>query len=163
MAKSNPRDTYRLVAERIRADLLNAGSGSDTCLPSEAALGKAHGVSRTTVRRALRLLKEERVIESIPGVGWRPSSGTAMGQSAASPLYRQIVVDLTRAISGGELALNSLAPSEGALSKKYAVSRSTVRRALAELEGAGVLETRQGRGRFVRNLPQPTPTRVVED
>jgi DNA-binding GntR family transcriptional regulator len=41
-------------------------------------------------------------------------------------------------------------PSESALSEQYRVSRGTARHALAELEGAGLVESVHGKGRFVR-------------
>jgi len=39
-------------------------------LPSEAELGRIHGVSRVTVRRALETLRAEGVVDSRQGFGW---------------------------------------------------------------------------------------------
>ena len=47
------------------------------------------------------------------------------------------------ALPGGRL------PSEAALAKEFSVARGTVRRALSELEGQGLVVTRAGRGRWV--------------
>ncbi|HVX43244.1 MAG TPA: GntR family transcriptional regulator [Mycobacteriales bacterium] len=44
-----------------------AGSGA---LPSEAELGRLHGVSRITVRRALEQLRDEGLVHSRKGAGW---------------------------------------------------------------------------------------------
>lgn len=67
----------------------------------------------------------------------------------SSPLYQQIGVDLRDAIERGVFAPKERIPSELELSKKYGVSRITVRRAVEELCTQGYLIKRQGRGTFV--------------
>ena len=60
------------VADSIR-DMLAAGRvPSGTYLPAERELVRRHGVSRVTVRRALRQLVGEGLIESVPYQGYRP-------------------------------------------------------------------------------------------
>ncbi|MFF8768885.1 GntR family transcriptional regulator [Kitasatospora sp. NPDC015120] len=44
-------------------------------------------------------------------------------------------------------------PSEKELTEATGAARGTVRRALAQLKGTGVLEVRHGKGRRVRALP----------
>lgn len=156
MPQPNPRDTYRQIAEQLRTELTGTSKPPGSRLPSEAELCSVHGVSRTTVRRALRALGEEGLIESVPGVGWRLRTGERSAPTAGVPLYRSVMDALRKAIADGVLSVGDPVPSEGELSEKYEVSRPTVRRALAELEGAGLLETRHGRGRFVRGGPQST-------
>lgn len=53
-------------------------------------------------------------------------------------------------IESGELCPGDPVPSESALAQRYGVARGTARHALAELEGAGLVESVPGRGRFVR-------------
>lgn len=59
---------YQSVANELRAELASAHVGD--LLPSEAELGLRFGVSRVTVRRALELLRDERLVESQQGRGW---------------------------------------------------------------------------------------------
>ena len=134
--------TYRRVADALRGRV--AGGG---VLPSEAAIGQECGVSRTTVRRALGVLESERLIRSRPGVGW--VAVTPQGQGA--PSARSIAADLRGQITSGELVPGVALPSEAALVRQYGVSRGTVRAALSELEGSGLVVAVHGKGRFVRS------------
>jgi GntR family transcriptional regulator len=69
---------------------------------------------------------------------------------SAIPLYFQIEQDLASLIASGTLAPGSQLPSEEELVQKYGVSRTTVRKAVQELERLGLIEIRRGRGTFVR-------------
>ena len=60
--------------------------------------------------------------------------------------YRSIAADLRTRIAANELGRGRLLPSEAELSSAYAASRVTVRRALEELRGEGLVESRQGSG-----------------
>ncbi|MFE0104496.1 winged helix-turn-helix domain-containing protein [Streptomyces sp. NPDC059009] len=53
-------------------------------------------------------------------------------------------------ITHGHYAAGSRIPSENSLMKQYAVSRTTVRTALARLREEGYVEPRRGSGVFVR-------------
>jgi len=67
--------------------------------------------------------------------------------------YREIADDLRRRVEGDEFAPNRPLPSEAELSRAYAASRVTVRRALDELREVGLVEARQGAGWFVAGDP----------
>jgi len=67
----------------------------------------------------------------------------------AAPLYTQLRDLLAGEISSGHLAAGTRLLSERALSEQYGYSRLTVRRALADLEEAGLLVRRRGSGTFV--------------
>jgi GntR family transcriptional regulator len=69
---------------------------------------------------------------------------------SAIPLYYQIEQDLASLIASGTLSPGSQLPSEEELVQKYGVSRTTVRKAVQELERLGLIEIRRGRGTFVR-------------
>ncbi|MFD9456257.1 GntR family transcriptional regulator [Streptomyces sp. NPDC059985] len=142
MSESNPRGTYAVVSEALRAQLAE-GAYSDG-LPSEAEIGRKFGVARTTVRRALRALEDAGEISAVPGVGWQISSA---GRVAP---YERIMKDLQRQIKDGSLSAGARLPSEAELAQAYGVARGTVRRAVGELEVAGYVEARQGVGRFVK-------------
>lgn len=63
--------------------------------------------------------------------------------------YKGITDALRRRIDAGEFAAGSLLPSEAALTKEFAVSRNTLRRALTDLEQEGLIRALPGRGRVV--------------
>jgi GntR family transcriptional regulator len=69
---------------------------------------------------------------------------------SAIPLYFQIEQDLASLIASGTLAPGSQLPSEEELVQRYGVSRTTVRKAVQELDRLGLIEIRRGRGTFVR-------------
>ncbi|KRF14060.1 GntR family transcriptional regulator [Nocardioides sp. Soil797] len=56
------------VADVLRTQVLH-GLVRDGTLPAEAGLAREFGVSRNTVRHALDLLREEGLVERVPGVG----------------------------------------------------------------------------------------------
>ena len=63
--------------------------------------------------------------------------------------YHAIAASLRERIQSGEFVSGRLLPSEAELSKKYKVSRVTVRRALEMLRDEGTVDSRQGYGWFV--------------
>ncbi|MBM3127426.1 MAG: GntR family transcriptional regulator [Chloroflexi bacterium] len=70
------------------------------------------------------------------------------------PLARQAAQEIFKGIESGKLVrANGVLPSEAELSQKFAVSRATIRDALAQLEQRGVITRRHGAGTFVN--PQP--------
>ncbi|MEU1418644.1 GntR family transcriptional regulator [Kitasatospora sp. NPDC005751] len=140
MPERSPRGTYLRIADALRERL--SGDATVASLPSEAGLMATHSVSRTTVKRALDVLAAEGLIRSRPGVGW-----VVVGQDEKPAVLDQITA------LAAELSIGDPFPSEMELTKQTGASRGTVRRALAQLEGAGILEVRHGRGRQVRSLP----------
>ncbi|MCC8336640.1 GntR family transcriptional regulator [Streptomyces sp. R1] len=78
-----------------------------------------------------------------------PTSSTDSGK----PKYLQIADDLVRQIKEHVLAPGDQVPSESELIKKYAASQGTVRKAFAELRATGLIETRHGKGSYVKRRP----------
>lgn len=68
--------------------------------------------------------------------------------------WELVAEDLRRAISDNTLGPGDQLPSENQLAARYGASRPTIRRALRELRLRGLIETRQGKGAFVR-VPSP--------
>lgn len=66
-------------------------------------------------------------------------------RSVANEVYDQ----LKDMIASGTWQPGSKIPSETELSKQFNVSRNTIRSAIQELKGIGVLSTRQGQGTFI--------------
>jgi GntR family transcriptional regulator len=67
--------------------------------------------------------------------------------------YQEIADELRTRLASGELGAGRLLPSESELSKDYAASRVTVRRALEVLRDEGLVDSRQGFGWFVAADP----------
>ncbi len=66
-----------------------------------------------------------------------------------TPLYQQLKTLLHAQIQQGLLSPNSPIPSERDLCATYNLSRTTVRQAVNELVGEGILAKKQGKGTFV--------------
>ncbi|HEV7264020.1 MAG TPA: phosphonate metabolism transcriptional regulator PhnF [Falsiroseomonas sp.] len=75
------------------------------------------------------------------------SAGLARRQGVA--LWRQIQQAIEAEIAGGRHRPGARLPTEAELSARFAVNRHTVRRAMEELEGRGLVRIEQGRGSFV--------------
>lgn len=78
-----------------------------------------------------------------------------MSESVGSrPAQLRIVDDLRRRIDSGELAPGAALPSYRALMVQFSVSTQTVQRAIGILMSEGVVESRHGKGVFVRPTPE---------
>jgi DNA-binding GntR family transcriptional regulator len=69
------------------------------------------------------------------------------------PKYQRIAEDLRAKISSGEYPPGSQLPTKEQLKTRYQVALNTVERAIEELRKAGIVETLQGAGMFVRESP----------
>ncbi|MGW0736306.1 FadR/GntR family transcriptional regulator [Streptomyces sp. NPDC002851] len=77
-------------------------------------------------------------------------------QAAGRRSLVDTVVDQLRAqLTGGEWAVGDRIPTEHALAQQLGVGRNTVREAVRVLVHAGLLESRQGQGTFVRSAADP--------
>lgn len=75
--------------------------------------------------------------------------------SAAEPIYRQIVSQITRLVAAGHLAAGERVPSVRDVAMAHAINPMTVSKAYAQLEAAGVLARLRGRGMVVAAHGQP--------
>lgn len=64
--------------------------------------------------------------------------------------YQRIARSLRERITGGDLPPGSRLPTEKQLAAEWSVSIPTIRQAVDELQGEGLIEKRQGIGTFVR-------------
>lgn len=69
--------------------------------------------------------------------------------AAELPRWRQIELSILKEIEIGALKVGDRLAGENALAPHYGVTRTTVRRALSELQNKGVVRIEQGRGSFV--------------
>lgn len=140
---SSPRGTYLQVAEAIRARI-EADEELVWLPPVRELCAEFGGVSRMLMTRALKSLQTEGVVVSSQGRGWRVARGAD----------RRPLVERMRALLAEDgLTVGDEFPSEAELGERFDCSRVAVRSALAELEGAGLLESRQGHRRVVLRLP----------
>ncbi|MFG3252477.1 GntR family transcriptional regulator [Streptomyces sp. NPDC048172] len=72
-----------------------------------------------------------------------------------TPRYMQLARRVADEIKAGKYAPGDLLPSEAEMSKRYGVGKHTVRAAIAELRGMGLIDVRQGKGSIVRGEPGP--------
>ena len=78
----------------------------------------------------------------------------------AMPMYRQIVDQITARVIAGDWPPGSALPSIRELAAANGVSVITVKRAYLELEHAGVIHTRHGKGSFVAESTDPSRARL---
>lgn len=75
-------------------------------------------------------------------------------------LATRLVDELRQSVLDGRLVPGDKLPSEAALEKQFAVSRTVVREALSRLQAAGLVETYRGKGTFVLTMPSGQPFTV---
>jgi DNA-binding FadR family transcriptional regulator len=88
--------------------------------------------------------------------------------AGAGSLPAQVYAHIVEAILRGDFAATGKLPTEGELASRFAVSRPTVREALARLRSDGVIESRRGSGSQVVRRPgmpaaSPTPIKSLAD
>lgn len=77
-----------------------------------------------------------------------------LSTSGSTPMYQQIVDQITAKVMAGDWPAGRPLPSIRELASASRVSVITVKRAYAELGLAGVIVTRQGMGSFVAESPE---------
>ena len=90
-----------------------------------------------------------------------------ISNSSNAPIYEQITRQLKDLILSGELEEGTQLPSIRALANDLRISAITTKRAYADLEAQGFIETVQGKGSFVaggnKELLREERPRHVED
>src|SRR3954453_10526652 len=79
---------------------------------------------------------------------------------ASQPLYHRVYRELAGEIESGALQPGDRLPAERSLCEELGVSRATVRRAIEELAGDGLVESR-GRGSFVTGDALVEPPNIL--
>ncbi|WP_405571519.1 GntR family transcriptional regulator [Streptomyces sp. NBC_01167] len=142
MPQASPRGTYLEVSDSLRRKIKDGAITEG--LKSQAELMSDYGVSRSTIERALNVLKSEGLIESVQGAGWYVA-----GSGDRRPLVEK-VTDLLRAKG---VKVGDHFPTENELCRRFSASRTAVRSAIAQMEGQGLIGKGATRGREVRALP----------
>jgi GntR family transcriptional regulator len=74
--------------------------------------------------------------------------------NAAYPIYEQVIDEIKKEIVRGELNSGDKLPSQRKLARKIEVNPNTVQRAYREMEQRGLVETKRGRGTFIKDDDQ---------
>ena len=82
---------------------------------------------------------------------------------SATPMYAQIVEQVVAKVMTGQWKAGDALPSIRELAGNSQVSVITVKRAYLELERAGVIVTRQGKGSFVADTLDATQALATEE
>lgn len=72
--------------------------------------------------------------------------------AAATPIYQQLVEQITRLVRGGQLPQGAALPSVREVAAAHAINPMTVSKAYAQLEGQGLLERHRGKGMTVARV-----------
>jgi len=78
-----------------------------------------------------------------------PAAAPRLSRNSAVALYMQIAEIIRAEIDAGAFALDSKLPAESELTRRFGVSRVTVRQAIAQLLAEGYVVSKQGKGTFV--------------
>lgn len=92
----------RAAQESIKRYILDNQLGAGASLPTEHALSRTLGISRNSLREALRALEIVGVVETRHGLG------TYVGQSSLGPLIDGMAFNLTQRIGGDTRAFREL-------------------------------------------------------
>lgn len=79
----------------------------------------------------------------------RMSPGRVFTKVVVEPAYKAVSTAIERAIVDGSIAPGAALPTEGELSERFGVHRSTVREAIRQVEQEGLLQRGEGRRLFV--------------
>ena len=139
---------YVQIADDIREFLAESRPGA--AIPSETEFVDRYGASRETIRRALRILKDEGVIYTVTGTGTFVGPETAPRTRGGMYEYQRIAHEIIAEIQAGDLKPNRPIPSLKTLVQRYDVAVGTAQRAVAHLRELGWIITMPQRGSFVR-------------
>src|SRR5262249_28960205 len=81
--------------------------------------------------------------------GTMATATTSIDPTNPAPLYAQVEAVLASDIADGALPAGAQLPCEDRLIERFGVSRPTVRRAVQNLAGRGLVEIQRGKGTFV--------------
>ncbi|MFI5805674.1 GntR family transcriptional regulator [Streptomyces sp. NPDC051561] len=146
-ATRGSRTGYRDIAKDLRVQIENGDLRTGDALPSEEKLKEQYGVARDTAHRALVLLQDEGLVDSVKGRG-----RFVRGADGTSPVVTErerVVAELRGRIASGRLAMGAQYPSESDLHKEFGISRKTAGQVFKELEAAGLASSTQGARRTV--------------
>ena len=173
MPSSRPSDdtlVYRAVHRRIGA-LMESGELRPGHMLSVVQIGRAFGVSRSSVREALELLEQEGAVTQLARRGYVVTGGRRSRIAAAdlapyafAPMsistenaWKHVYKEAEREIAT-RMLFRSVRVTEQRLSSHFGVSRTVVREALAHLAANGLIG-KDPRGRWIAERVTPATLR----
>lgn len=94
----------RQIADRIRESIIDGELGADDRLPGETELAAQFGVSRPTIREALKRLAAQHLIRSRRG----PGGGTFVNRPSSQQLRDSVTATAMAAVSMGEFTSDDI-------------------------------------------------------
>jgi GntR family transcriptional regulator len=82
-----------------------------------------------------------------------------LNPTSGLPIYRQLMEQVRRLISSGQLRPGAVLPSVRELALEHAVNPMTISKAYGLLEAEGLLERQRGKAMLVAAQPKPRETR----
>ncbi|HKL13514.1 MAG TPA: GntR family transcriptional regulator [Halanaerobiales bacterium] len=71
--------------------------------------------------------------------------------NASKPIYEQVIEEIKKQIARGEIKPGDKLPSQRELAKDIQVNPNTIQRAYREMEILDLVETKRGRGTFIKD------------
>lgn len=146
--KQSPRDTYRRIADTLRAEIKDRAASDPGRLGTETELSTRFGVARNTLRKALSELSDDGLIYSVPTKGWFIGS---VADNAKLPDQESIAAELSREICSGNPAAGEKFTTAPQIARRYGVTVHVARQALITLGAKGLIESQHGKGWYVRS------------
>lgn len=165
---------WQRTAARIEADIAKLEAGA--MIMGEREMAAEYGVAISTVRRAVKDLRERGLLVTLPHRGTFVARSLA-GCTAQHPIgprrirlaspgmtdvppprqlpggidyvYARLADDIAERIRSGEFLPGTRLPGRGPLAAEYGVAELTVRRAVRELEGRGLVLRAGAKGALV--------------
>lgn len=109
-ATKKKRARYLELADELRAAVLRGDFSGSKTFPTESVLCKNYGVSRFTVREALRTLTQEGLIKRRRGSGTMVQPASARGGTLHQPLSN--VGEILQYATGTTISFDKLGPQE---------------------------------------------------
>lgn len=100
------------------------------------------------------------MVDPTRGASW-VQEDESVTEPVGLPAYKQVAGDLRRQIAAGELPVGVAIPSTAELTRRYEISSTVARAAVAQLRADGLVVGQPGKGVFVRATPEAVAHQVV--
>jgi GntR family transcriptional repressor for pyruvate dehydrogenase complex len=95
---------YQQLAERLREQILSGDLAPGDRLPGEAEIGEVHGVSRSTVREAIRLLEAQQLVVTTRGT----TGGSFVSSHSPGRIQRELGTSLDLLVGNDAITIEEI-------------------------------------------------------
>jgi len=81
---------YEIVYDTIKAKIISGAYKNGELLPSEREIGEEHAVDRSTVRKALQMLVDDRLVVKLAGIGTKVCRDSECHDSKETPVESRL-------------------------------------------------------------------------